>query len=159
MANAIESCRRKIANFISRIVTFTHDNFNGIVPDRTRTTDVVEATTASSVGAIAATKDASDNKAAVLDRACCSNKLSSLASEQSTVSSSVSPPVSPSEASFANCARCSPWYFLAAAMVLRRGSKDLDFQHLVRRTLGGSCATMSGFVNVLVMLGASVARQ
>ena len=47
--------------------------------------------------------------------------------------------------------------FVTAAMVLRRGSKDLDFQHLVRRTLGGSCATMSGFVNVLVMLGASVA--
>jgi hypothetical protein len=47
--------------------------------------------------------------------------------------------------------------FITAAMVLRRGSRDLDFQHLVRRTLGNNIATLSGFVNVLVMLGASVA--
>jgi hypothetical protein len=42
-------------------------------------------------------------------------------------------------------------------MVLRRGSRDLDFQHLVRRTLGGNMAVIASFVNVLVMLGASVA--
>lgn len=47
--------------------------------------------------------------------------------------------------------------FITAAMVLRRGSRDLDFQHLVRRTLGGNMAVIASFVNVLVMLGASVA--
>lgn len=47
--------------------------------------------------------------------------------------------------------------FLTAAMVLRRGSRDLDFTHLVRRTLGNKCSLLASSVNVLVMLGASVA--
>jgi amino acid permease len=40
---------------------------------------------------------------------------------------------------------------------VRRGSRDLDFSSMTRRTLGGSWATMSGFINILVMIGASVA--
>ena len=47
--------------------------------------------------------------------------------------------------------------FVTAAMVLRRGNRDLDFQHLVGRSLGPVCKRLAGMVNVLVMLGAAVA--
>ena len=47
--------------------------------------------------------------------------------------------------------------FVTAAMVLRRGNRDLDFQHLVGRSLGSGCRRIAGIVNVLVMLGAAVA--
>ena len=44
---------------------------------------------------------------------------------------------------------------VTAAMVLRRGNRDLDFQH-EQRSPGWGCRRIAGIVNVLVMLGAVV---